>query len=209
MPFDINTPIIACLANAERARDALYENRSVSAHEACVARLSALLADALGLGSNRVEAIGNAAAVHDIGKIALPDALLLKAGPLHAEEWAVMRTHPVIGAAILSGHEDPVLDLAASTARWHHEAFDGSGYPDGLRGDAIPLEARIVCIADVYDALRQDRPYKRGMAHGDVMDLLRHGDERITPAKFDPEILGAFLDAGRQVELAWGERGGG
>jgi putative two-component system response regulator len=156
--------------------------------------------------SGRVEMIGLAAGVHDIGKLAVPDSILLKPSPPTEEEWAVLRSHTTIGGLILSGHGEPLLDLAASVARSHHEAFDGRGYPDGLRGEAIPREARIVAVCDVYDALRQTRPYKRGLGHAVAMDLLREGDARLSPSIFDPMILSAFLGMAPRVERAWEER---
>jgi len=197
------TAAAARLAQAQRARDALVQGRSVSRHEEQVARLSALLADSLGLGSAHVEAIGCAAGLHDVGKLAVPDTVLVKPGPLSAREWRLVRNHAALGGAILSGHGQPVLDLAATIARSHHEAFDGTGYPDGLKGEAIPLEARIVAVADVYDALRQDRPYKGRMSHEEAIAVLRDGDGRISPAKFDGGILSAFLRIAPQVERIW------
>ncbi|WP_207459355.1 HD-GYP domain-containing protein [Azospirillum sp. SYSU D00513] len=200
---------LICLSKAVQARDSLTEGHALSLHEEGVARLSSMLADRMGFGSAQVEAIGRAAGVHDIGKIALPDSILLKPGPLDAAQWAVLRNHTVLGGAILSGHEEPVLRLAATIARWHHEAFDGSGYPDGLAGEAIPLEARLVAVADVYDALRQGRPYKRGLSHDEAMHILRNGDGRTSPGQFDPQFLNAFLGIEREVERLWGDDGEG
>lgn len=197
---------IACLAKAVRARDRLTAGRVVSDHEERVASLSSLLADRLGMRSGFVETIGLVAGVHDIGKLAVPDSILLKPSPLTGEEWAVLRSHTTIGHLILSGQGEPLLDVAASVARSHHEAFDGGGYPDGLRGEAIPLEARIVAVCDVYDALRQTRPYKRGLGHAAAMELLKEGDARLSPSIFDPSILVAFLGMAPRVERAWEER---
>lgn len=197
---------LVCLAKAVAARDGMTPGRALSSHEGSVAHLSMRLAEWVGWRDRDVELIGQAASVHDIGKLAMPDSILLHRGGLGPQEWAVLHTHPTIGAMILSGHQDLGLDLAAVIALNHHEAFDGSGYPNRLAGEQIPLAARIVAPCDVYDALRQDRPYKAGMGHGEVMTIMEHGDGRMTPAKFDPAVLGTFLANARQVERAWEER---
>ncbi|NOJ99575.1 HD domain-containing protein, partial [Corallococcus coralloides] len=119
-----------------------------------------LLALAVGMGEAWAEDLLHAAPMHDVGKIGIPDAVLLKPGKLDAEEWAVMRRHPRIGAEIIGEHAGGVLCVARQIALTHHEKWDGSGYPEGLAGEAIPLAARIVAIADVFDALTTRRPYK-------------------------------------------------
>ncbi|WP_207480848.1 HD-GYP domain-containing protein [Arenibaculum pallidiluteum] len=194
-----------CLRMAVRARDPLTPGRGLAAHEEGVARLSMLLAEARGLPSERVELIGRAAGVHDIGKLAIPDAVLLNPGEPTRGEWGVLRAHTILGARILGGSGDATLDLAARIAAEHHEAFDGSGYPRGLRGDGISPEARLVALCDVYDALRHVRPYKRALSHAEAMDVMRDGDHRMSPARFDPGMLRSFLDLDRHVEATWEE----
>ena len=145
-----------------------------------------------GLTADRVEELAKAAPLHDIGKIAIPDAILLKPGKLSAEEWAVMRTHAAQGANLLQRAVDrlgpdagPLLHYGIQIARHHHERWDGSGYPDGLVGDAIPLAARLMALADVYDALISRRPYKEPMSHDDAMVLIVDG----AGTHFDPMLV--------------------
>lgn len=194
---------LACLANAVRARDELSAGRAVSAHERNVSGLAMLLAGALGLPSGRAELIGMAAAVHDIGKLTIPDAILLKPGLPTPEEWTVLRHHARLGEAILAGHGDPLLDLAATIARSHHEAYDGSGYPDGLSGEAIPAEVRIVAICDVYDALRQERAYKPALDHRAALDVMTRRGGRSGTDRFDPAMLSRFVAIQSEVERTW------
>ncbi|MGC8762764.1 MAG: HD domain-containing phosphohydrolase [Acidobacteriota bacterium] len=150
-------------------------------------------AEVLGQPPRFVRWIGQCAQLHDVGKISLPSELLSRPGSLSQEEWTVVRSHTVLGHRLLSGA--PQLAMAARIARHHHENFDGSGYPDGLRGEEIPLEARVVKVADVYDALRTARPYKRAYTHEEALRVLREGDGRVEPSHFDPRVLGAFLDS--------------
>lgn len=131
--------------------------------------------------------------LHDVGKIHIPDAILNKPGPLDAEEWEIMKTHTIAGCKIL-GKKD-FYQKAREIARSHHENFDGSGYPDGLSGDEIPLSARIVAIADVYDALSSERPYKKSWAHDKIIMEM----ETLSGIKFDPEIVKLFLEGLKAV----------
>jgi putative two-component system response regulator len=132
--------------------------------------------------------------LHDIGKIGLPDTLLAKPGPLTDEERALMQTHTLIGAGILDalareyGESLAFLAVAAVIVRYHHERWDGHGYPDGLAGEAIPPAARLVALADVYDALRRKRLYKAALSHGEAVQVILHQ----SPDQFDPAILEAF-----------------
>ena len=126
-----------------------------------MAHVAGLIAEQLGHAEDEARLIEMAAPLHDIGKIAIPDSILLKPGPLTEEEIAVMRRHPRIGHELLSGSQNRFIQTGALIALRHHERYDGSGYPDGLVGDEIPLEARIVAVADVFDALISPRPYKQ------------------------------------------------
>ncbi|MFZ3192991.1 MAG: HD domain-containing phosphohydrolase [Moraxellaceae bacterium] len=150
------------------------------------------LAAALGLDEDFQEQIFFASSMHDIGKIAIPDAILLKQGPLNEEEWEVMRTHTTQGAEILAGSTSSYIVMGKEIALSHHERWDGGGYPHGLVGEQIPLAARIMSVCDVYDALRSQRPYKKPSDHIKALKIMLYGDERTQPSHFDPNVLAAF-----------------
>jgi putative two-component system response regulator len=126
----------------------------------------------------------------DVGKIGVPDAILRKPAPLTHEEWAVMQQHTEIGARILEGCTYPVIQMARTIALTHHERWDGKGYPQGLRGEEIPLWGRIVAVVDAYDAMTNDRPYRPALSHEQAIETLRAEREK----QFDPMIVDAFLD---------------
>jgi putative two-component system response regulator len=181
----------------ERARVELLERLALAAeyrddatqeHAQRVGRTTARLAEAVGLSSSDVEVLLRAAPLHDIGKIGVPDAILLKTAPLTPEEFAVMKAHTTIGAQILSGSEFALLQTAEAIAGSHHERWDGGGYPWGLAGEAIPLAGRLVALADVFDALLHERPYKP------AWELERAVAEivSLTGTHFDPDVVAAF-----------------
>lgn len=151
-----------------------------------VAALAAGIARSLGLGAEQVDEVARAAELHDVGKIAIPDAILHKPGPLTPEEWELMREHTVVGDRILGAA--PAMRPVARIVRSSHERWDGSGYPDGLEGERIPLGARIVAVCDAYDAMTSERPYQRRLAHADALAELR----RCAGTQFDPEVVEAF-----------------
>ena len=154
-----------------------------------MSRLSQRLALAAGMDSARAEMLLQASALHDIGKIGIPDRVLLKPGKLDAEEWELMKTHTTLGAEILSGSRSELLQLAESIALTHHERWDGSGYPNGLAGEDIPLAGRICAVCDVYDALVSDRPYKTSWSREEAMAEIAEQRGK----HFDPAIADAFL----------------
>ncbi|MPY66579.1 diguanylate cyclase [Deinococcus sp. SDU3-2] len=182
---------VLALGVALEARDL-----ETAGHTERVVALSVALGKRLGLGGQRLEALRQGASLHDIGKLSIPDAVLLKPGKLTPEEWAVMQTHAERGAE-LAGRLRGLLPGTLDVIRSHHEKWDGSGYPDGLAGEAIPLAARVFAICDVYDALTQARPYKRAWTHGEALAELRAQSGR----HFDPAVVTAFLKVVETVDL--------
>jgi putative two-component system response regulator len=154
--------------------------------------MAARLGRRLGVPDAEVELIRRAAPLHDLGKIAVPDSILLKPDKLTAEEYEVIKTHAQVGASILEGSRSPLWRVAARIARSHHERWDGGGYPDGLEGDAIPLEGRLVAVADVFDILVHERPYKEGWSVDDAAEEIRGN----AGTQFDPAIVEAFDELG-------------
>jgi putative two-component system response regulator len=182
-------------------RAAEYKDNETGLHVIRMSHYAQLLALSAGWSAIDAEELLAAAPMHDIGKIGIPDAILLKPGALSPEEWAVMRTHPQIGAEIIGEHRSTVLRLAREIAWCHHEKWNGSGYPRGLRGEGIPMSARIVAIADVFDALTTARPYKRAWTVEAAVDQLR----KDAGQHFDPQLVELFLGILPQI-LAIRER---
>ena len=174
------------------AHAAEYKDTETGIHSKRIGRYSRLLARASGWSDTRQRIIELAAPLHDIGKIGIPDAVLLKPGKLDTNEVMVMKQHVEIGYKILSRSVVPVLRSAANIAWAHHERWDGSGYPRGLKGEEISVEARIVSIADVYDALRSERPYKPAIDHEKTLRIMVDGDGRTMPGHFDPKLHDIF-----------------
>jgi putative two-component system response regulator len=170
-------------------RAAEYRDNETGMHVIRMSHTSHILALELGLPALEAENLLQASPMHDIGKIGIPDRVLLKPGKLDAEEWAIMRRHPEIGHGIIGSHASPLLKMAAEVALTHHERWDGSGYPRGLAGEAIPQAGRIVAVADVFDALTSVRPYKPAWpAEAAVAELLRGSGSH-----FEPRVVDAFL----------------
>jgi HD domain len=174
------------------ARGAEAKDTDTGDHIVRVQLLSEELAQAVGIDPAAAAHIGWSAMLHDVGKLHVPDRILLKPGPLSADEWQVMRQHPIFGEQIL--REGSGFEMARRIARWHHENIDGSGYPDGLKGERIPIEARIVRIADAFDAMTNVRPYKPARSvEWALAELERHAGTH-----FDPEIVRLLLEVLRQ-----------
>ncbi len=161
-------------------------------HTQRVGETAALLAWALGLPEAEAEMIRRAAPLHDVGKIGIPDRILLKPSGLTREEFEEMKNHTVIGARILSGSRLPVLKLAEEIALTHHENWDGTGYPLKLKGDVIPLVGRIVAVADAYDAFTHDRPYRKALSHKETWEIMWDG----AGTQWDETVLEAFASTG-------------
>ncbi len=185
-------------------RAAEYKDNETGLHVIRMSHFSKLLALAAGCSPAWAEDLLNAAPMHDVGKIGIPDAVLRKPGPLDADEWATMRRHPEIGAEIIGEHPSGVLQLAREIALAHHEKWDGSGYPRGLAGEAIPLSARIVAIADVFDALTTRRPYKEPWP---VQEAMNHIAAQ-AGKHFDPALVALFaplLPQLLEIRARWAE----
>lgn len=178
-----------------------FRDHETAEHVERVSRYARLVGNAVapswGLSDDVVEAIAIFSVAHDIGKVAIPESLIGKNGPLDADETERMKTHTTAGAAIVDGivadlgiQDHDHLAILRNVVRSHHEVLDGSGYPDGLRGDAIPPEARIIVVADVYDALRSDRPYKKAWSHDEALAYVAASRGRL----FEPECVDALLE---------------
>ncbi len=176
-------------------RAAEYRDNETGMHIIRMSLAAAALGRAVGLSAHDCDILLNASPMHDIGKIGIPDRILLKPGPLDLDEWAIMKKHPAIGAELLSGGSSELMQMAETIAHCHHEKWDGSGYPRGLEGEAIPLAARIVAVCDVFDALLSKRPYK---APWTVEAALEELDKR-AGSHFDPALVERFHDTLQEV----------
>jgi putative two-component system response regulator len=179
---------LACLAAA-----AEYHDDATGMHARRVGDISAAIAASLGLDPATVQLICDAAPLHDIGKIGIADSVLLKPGKLDAQEYEAIKLHTFIGAEILSRGNSPILKLAREIALYHHERWDGGGYLEGLAGDDIPIAARIVSVADAYDAMTSDRPYRAAMSADAALEEVSANSGR----QFDPEVVAALLKIAR------------
>jgi putative two-component system response regulator len=177
------------------ARAAEFRDPETGAHIVRMANYSSLIAFRLGLPQSERELILQAAPMHDVGKLGTPDHILLKPGRLTAQEYDLMKRHPSIGYEILKDSVSPVLQMAAEIALSHHERFDGTGYPLGLARRKIPIVGRIVAVADVFDALTSERPYKQAWELARAVEYLRLG----RGSHFDPDCVDAFLTGWKDV----------
>ncbi|MBV8600562.1 MAG: response regulator [Candidatus Eremiobacteraeota bacterium] len=182
---------------AEREREAIFQllrvaefrDNDTASHIVRIGHFAALLATSLGMPTEESELLRLAAPMHDIGKVATPDNILLKRGKLTPEEWKIMREHTVAGHEILKSSKSKLLQTGGTIALTHHEKFDGSGYPSGLRGDAIPIAGRITALVDVFDALTSERPYKKAWSISEALDRIRAD----SGTHFDPKLVETFF----------------
>ncbi len=182
-------------------RAAEYRDNETGLHIIRMSKIAALIAKASGMNDVQCELLLNAAPMHDIGKIGIPDHILQKPGKLTADEWQIMQTHSQIGAEILEGDESILLRNAREICLSHHEKWDGSGYPNGLEGEAIPLMGRITALADVFDALTSERPYKKAWEVADALSLISSESGK----HFDPRLTGHFMSVVPEIIDIMGE----
>lgn len=195
----VHQQVVRCLGIA-----AEYKDNESGLHIIRVTQYARILAEAVGWSPDQVEDLMSAVPLHDVGKIGIPDVILQKPGRLSADEMAVMQQHAEIGVRIIGQHPDGMLAMAARIALSHHEKWDGTGYPLRLKAEAIPIEARIVAVCDVFDALTSDRPYKRAWTIDDALAFL----QREAGSHFDPTLTAAFIrsaDHIRKVYERWCE----
>jgi putative two-component system response regulator len=178
------------------SKAAEYRDPETGAHILRMAHFSMLIARELGMSQEDQQLLLEAAPMHDIGKVGIADNILLKPDRLNEQEFEVMKQHAIYGYELLSGSSSKLLQAGAEIARGHHEKYDGSGYPQGLKGEDIPIFSRIVAVADVFDALTSERPYKRAWEVADAVEFLKKG----RGTHFDPACVDAFLRAWTDVE---------
>jgi len=166
-----------------------YRDEETGNHILRMSHISTLLARAIGWSDSQCELILNASPMHDIGKIGIPDAILLKPGKFEPQEWEIMKTHATIGGKLLDGDDSALMLMAREIALTHHEKWDGSGYPNGLAGEKIPQSGRIAALADVFDALTSERPYKKAWTVEAAVSLIKETSGK----HFDPQLVEVFL----------------
>jgi putative two-component system response regulator len=182
-----------------------YRDDETAAHIKRIGLYACRIADALGMEHEFCETILHASPMHDVGKMGISDSILLKPGPLDEDEFEVMKMHTEIGSKMFEGSRSNLLKMAREIALCHHEKWDGTGYPGGLKGKEIPLPARIVMLADVYDALRSERPYKKGLSHEEAFLGITEENERTKPHHFDPDVLRVFKFMERDFDRIFNE----
>ena len=170
-----------------------------------MAEYSTALAVALNLNKDHIEIIREAALLHDIGKIAIPSEVINKPGKLSAEEFEIVKRHTLLGEEMLKSvyryKDEPLVKLSEQICRWHHERYDGNGYPDGLKGEDIPIAAQVVALADAYDALVSKRAYKESLSQAEALDMLQRGD----CGAFQPILLECLIESKDEIQRKYDE----
>lgn len=182
-----------------------YRDEDTSFHIRRISIFTGFLAKSIGISDEEADIMFYSSPMHDVGKIGIPDSILLKPGVLTPEESEIMKSHTVIGGKILASSQSLILQSAEKFALYHHERWDGSGYPFGLQGKEIPLEGRILNLVDQYDALRSRRPYKPSLSHDAAVEIITEGDGRTMPSHFDPELLHEFRNNHERFDEIFGE----
>jgi len=172
-----------------------YKDNETGMHILRISHFSRLIGSALNLGGEENEILFQASPMHDVGKIGIPDHIILKQGRLNAEEWKIMKNHTIIGAKIMGSHNSKLLKTASTIAQTHHEKWDGTGYLRGLSGSEIPLVGRIVALADVFDALSHERPYKKAWSFKKTLNYIKENQGK----HFDPLLTNIFLDKSNEI----------
>jgi len=178
-----------------------YKDHDTAGHIERIGRYSQVVGTAIHLQPGTVDLLLHATPMHDVGKLGIPDSILLKPGPLDEEERRIMNTHTTIGGQILSGSTSPVIQMGERVALTHHERWDGSGYPEGLSGEDIPIEARICSVVDFFDALTMDRPYRKAVPNDEVVDMITSS----SGSSFDPAIVDIFVQVRDELETIQSE----
>ncbi len=187
---ELSLEVIYRLAKASEYRD-----EHTGYHIQRVAHYAVAIGVHLDLPTQALEALKYGSPLHDIGKLGIPDSILLKPGALSPKEWEIMKMHTLIGAEILSESKIPYLRAASKIAQYHHEKWDGTGYPEGLIGERIPLLARITALADVFDALTTDRPYRKALSIETALEIIKEGKGK----HFDPELVDIFFKIKEEI----------
>lgn len=178
-----------------------YKDHDTAGHIERIGRYSQVVGAAMHLSPGTVDLLLHATPMHDVGKLGIPDSILLKPGPLDDEERAIMNTHTTIGAQILSGSTSPVIQMGERVAMTHHEKWNGKGYPHGLPGAEIPIEARICSVVDFFDALTMDRPYRKAVPNDKVVGMILEEQG----VSFDPDVVDIFIEVREQIEAIQAE----
>jgi putative two-component system response regulator len=177
------------------SRAAEYKDEDTSTHLHRISHYTAAIAGKIGMNGDGAEIILYASPMHDIGKLGIPDRILLKPGKLNPDEWEIMKRHTVFGGQILEGSDSDFIGMGKTIALTHHEKWDGTGYPNGLEGKDIPIEGRISALADVFDALTTKRPYKEAFSNEKALDIIQEG----RGSHFDPDLVDTFFEIGDEI----------